>query len=129
MQFRGLNGLTVASFVALAIVAPVALVVVDYTALNWEVVGLLVAVGVLSSAVPYGFDTFILRRITPRLYAIVTSLGPVIAALFGALVLAERLGLVQWFAIALVCLAAGTAIATQRERRISTLEATAVSTP
>ena len=43
----------------------------------------------LSSALPYSLDTFILRRITPRLYAIITSFGPVIAALFGWLVLSE----------------------------------------
>lgn len=129
MQFRGLNGLTVASVVALAVVAPIALIVIDYSALSWEVVGLLVAIGVLCSAIPYSLDTFVLRRITPRLYAIITSFGPVVAALFGALMLAERLGLVQWLAIALVCVSAGTAIATQRERPVSALEATATSTP
>jgi len=129
MQFRGLNGLTVASVVALLVVTPVALFVVDYSALSWEVIGLLVAIGVLCSAIPYSLDTFVLRRITPRLYAIITSFGPVIAALFGAWVLAERLGVVQWVAIALVCVSAGTAIATQRDRKVSVLEATAVSTP
>lgn len=129
MQFTGLGGLTIASIVSLGIVAPFALATINFSAFTWAILGLLLAVGVLSSAIPYGLDTFVLRRITPRLYAIITSLGPAIAALFGALVLSERLGALQWFAIALVCASAGTAIATQRDRRVSVLEAAAATTP
>lgn len=129
LQFRGLDGLTIASVVALAIVGPIALIVIDYNALDWEVIGLLVAIGVLCSAVPYSLDTFVLRRITPRLYAIVTSFGPVVAAVFGAIVLAEQFSPLQSAAILLVCVSAGTAIATQRDRPVSGLEATASTTP
>ncbi len=93
--------------------------------IDWRVVGLLLGVGVLSSALPYSLDTFILRRITPRLYAIITSFGPVIAALFGWLVLSETFTPLEVIAIAIVCGAAGTAIATQRDRPKSDLEQTA----
>ena len=90
---------------------------------------LLVGVGVLSSALPYSLDTYILRRITPRLYAIITSFGPVIAAVFGALVLGESFTFVEVIAIAVVCGAAGLALATQRDRPVTDLEATAKSIP
>ncbi len=129
LQFTGLGGLTIASILSLGIVAPFALATIDFSAITWTIIGLLFAVGLLSSAIPYGLDTFVLRRITPRLYAIITSLGPAIAALFGALVLSENLGLLQWLAIALVCVSAGTAVATQRDRKVSALEATAATTP
>ena len=68
-------------------------------------------------------------RITPRLYAIITSFGPVIAAVFGALVLGESFTLVEVIAIAVVCGAAGLALATQRDRPATDLEATAKAIP
>ncbi|WP_308287591.1 EamA family transporter [Cryobacterium sp. 1639] len=128
-QLPGLEGITIASLVSLVLLVPLAVFTVDYSTLNWGVIGLLVAVGVLSSAFPYTLDTFILRRITPRLYAIITSFGPVIAAVFGVLVLGESLLLQQQVAILVVCVAAGAAIATQREQPVSDLERTARAIP
>ena len=83
----------------------------------------------LGSALPYSLDTYILRRITPRLYAIITSFGPVIAAIFGALVLGESFTIVEVVAIVVVSAAAGIALATQRDRSVSDLEATATTIP
>lgn len=128
-RLPGLEGLSVASVVATVLTVPIALVVVDYARLDGGVLGLLVALGVLSSALPYSLDTFILRRISPRLYAIITSFGPVVATVFGVLVLGERFTLVQLVGIVVVCVAAGAAIATQRERPRSDLEAAAESVP
>ncbi|WP_227820184.1 EamA family transporter [Agromyces aureus] len=121
----GLEGVTVASIVSLLLLLPFAVVTFDASAFDWTVVLLLLGVGVLSSALPYSLDTFILRRIPPRLYSIITSFGPVIAAIFGWLVLSETFTLVEVLAIAIVCGAAGTAIATQRDRPKSDLEQTA----
>jgi inner membrane transporter RhtA len=115
--------------VSLLLLVPLALFTVDYSKLTWGVIGLLVAVGVLSSAFPYTLDTFILRRITPRLYAIITSFGPVFGAVFGVLVLGESLLLVQQLAIVAVCLAASASIATQRDQPVSDLERTARAIP
>lgn len=128
-QLPGLEGITIASLVSLILLVPLALVTVDYSSLNWGVIGLLIAVGVLSSAFPYTLDTFILRRITPRLYAIITSFGPVVAAVFGVLVLGESLLPQQQIAIVVVCAAAGAAIATQREQPVADLERTARAIP
>ena len=116
MRLPGLEGLTVAGIVSLAILLPVAIVTLDVSAIDWNVVALLVGVGILSSALPYSLDTFILRRITPRLYAIITAFGPVVAAVFGWLILSEQFTALEVLAIAIVCAAAGTAIATQRDR-------------
>jgi inner membrane transporter RhtA len=125
LSLPGLEGLTVGSFVSLAVLIPVALIGFDADALNGHVVVLLLSIGVLSSALPYSLDTFILRRISTRLYATITSVGPAIAAAFGWLVLSERLDLIESLAIAMVCVAAGTAIATQRETPETDLERTA----
>lgn len=128
-RLPGLEGLSVASVVATIILLPIALFVVDYSRLNWPVLGMLVAAGVLSSAIPYSLDTFILRRITPRLYAVITSLGPAIATLFGVIVLHESFSGVQLLGIAVVCVAAGVTIATQRDHPKSDLESAAEAIP
>jgi inner membrane transporter RhtA len=128
-RFKGVEGLSIASVVALAIIAPAALVVVDYSLIDWRVLGLLVATGILCSAIPYSLDSLILRRITPRLYSIITSTAPVIAAGFGWLILGQGLSILQQAAILLVCLAAATAFATQRERQVSELEVAATTAP
>jgi inner membrane transporter RhtA len=128
-RLPGLEGLTVASLVSLALLVPLAIWTFDPTAVDGRVLLLLLGVGVLSSALPYSLDTYILRRITPRLYAIITSFGPVIAAVFGALVLGESFTFVEVIAIAVVCGAAGLALATQRDRPVTDLEATAKSIP
>lgn len=124
-QLPGLDGLSVATIVALVILLPIALFVVDWSDFNWTVVGLLVAGGILSSALPYSLDTFILRRITPRIYAIITSCGPATAAVFGVLILSESLEPLQILGIVAVCLSAAVAIATQRDRPTTELEASA----
>ncbi|WP_104084195.1 DMT family transporter [Cryobacterium sp. Y11] len=128
-KFPGLEGISIASLVSLVIVVPIALFTLDLSAFTWGVVGLLLLVGVVSSAFPYTLDTYILRRISPRLYAIITSFGPVIAAGFGVLVLGETFTLLQQIAIVVVCVAAGAAIATQRDRPTSDLELTATAIP
>ena len=128
-RFKGLEGLGIASVVALAIIGPAALIVVDYSVIDWRVLGLLVATGILCSAIPYSLDSVVLRRITPRLYAILTSFAPVIAAVFGWLILGQGLSPLQQGAIVLVCAAAVTAFATQRTPPTSDLETAAAAAP
>ena len=125
LSLPGLEGITVAGVVSVVILVPLALIRFDPSALSWGVIGLLLAIGVLSSALPYSLDTFILRRIPPRLYAIITAVGPVVAAFFGVIVLHEQLTLIEGIAIVLVCAAAAVAIATQKTRAESPLELTA----
>lgn len=128
-RLPGLEGLSVASVVATVLTVPPALLVVDGSRMDARVILLLLTAGVLSSAVPYSLDTFILRRITPRLYAVITAFGPVIATVFGVIVLGEHFQPVQLLGIVVVCLAAGTSIATQREHARSELESTAETIP
>ena len=129
IRFDGLDGLSLASVIAVAVIVPWAVFVVDFSVIDWRVLGLLVATGVLCSAIPYSLDSIVLRRITPRLYAIITSCAPVMAAMFGWFILGQELSGQQILAIVLVSLAAATAFATLRERPVSEIEATATLTP
>lgn len=128
-RFPGLDGLSLASIIAVAAILPWAVIVIDFSAVSWQVLGLLVATGVLCSAVPYSLDTIVLRRITPRLYAIVTSCAPVMAVIFGWLILGQMLSLQQMLAVVLVSVAAAIAFATLQEPPVSDIEATATLTP
>jgi inner membrane transporter RhtA len=70
---------------------------------------------VLSSAVPYSLDAVVLRRLTPRIYAVVTAFGPAIAAVFGWLVLHESFTPLMVSGIALVVVSAAVAILSHRD--------------
>ena len=52
-----------------------------------------VAVGLLSSVIPYSFELIALRRIPPRVFSILMSLEPAAAALAAMIVLGEFLTL------------------------------------
>lgn len=67
------------------------------------VAGLVVAL--MSSVVPYSLELEALRRMPPRVFGVLMSLEPAVAALAGLLVLHEALSVVQWLAISCVVLA------------------------
>ncbi|MDR7303190.1 EamA family transporter [Haloactinomyces albus] len=66
-------------------------------------VGVLVAL--MSSVLPYSLELEALRRIPPRVFGVLMSLEPAVAALAGLIVLEEALGAVQWLAVGCVVLA------------------------
>lgn len=67
------------------------------------VAGLVVAL--MSSVVPYSLELEALRRMPPRVFGVLMSLEPAVAALAGLLVLGEALSALQWVAIGCVVLA------------------------
>lgn len=69
------------------------------------------AVALLSSVIPYSLDLEALRRMPPRVFGILMSLEPAMAALVGLLVLQEPLHWSQW--IAVLCVVAASAGATR----------------
>jgi EamA domain-containing membrane protein RarD len=72
-------------------------------------VGVLVAglgVALLSSVIPYSLDLEALRKIPPRVFGILMSLEPAMAALVGLIVLHESLHRSQW--IAVLCVVAAS---------------------
>ena len=68
-------------------------------------------VAALSSALPYSLEMLAMTRMSTRTFSVLLSLEPAIAALAGFALLNERLGALQWSAIAaIVAAAAGTAM-------------------
>jgi inner membrane transporter RhtA len=101
-RWPGISGLAVASVVGAVVLAPPAVVEAGSALLDPWVLLLGLAVGLLSSVIPYSFELKALRRIPPRVFGVLMSLEPAAAALAAMVVLAEFLSLVQWLAVGCV---------------------------
>jgi inner membrane transporter RhtA len=71
-------------------------------------------VALLSSVIPYSVELEALRKMPPRVFGILMSLEPAMAALAGLIVLGESLNGSQW--IAVMCVVAASAGATRSAR-------------
>jgi inner membrane transporter RhtA len=91
--------------VGAAVLAPPAILEAGAALLDARVLLLGVAVGLLSSVIPYSLELTALRRIPPRVFGILMSLEPAVAALAAMILLAEFLAPVQWVAMACVVVA------------------------
>lgn len=112
---NGVAGLTMATALGAVIALPVA--VVTTGPVLWQAHSLLLglAVGLLSTAVPYTLDMFALRRLPTAVFGVLTSLNPAVSALLGALFLSQHLPMIDLAGIGLVVLAGlGIAVGTGR---------------
>jgi inner membrane transporter RhtA len=108
------GGLALGMALAAAVAAPVG--IAGGGSALFEPWVLIVGLGValLSSVVPYSLELEALRRIPPKVFGVLMSLEPAVAALVGLLVLGEVLGTVQWLAVLLVVAASAGATRTSR---------------
>lgn len=91
--------------VAALLVAPVGIVHSGAALLSPAVLGLGLAVAILSSAIPYTLEMMALRRLPSHTFGTMMSAEPAIGALIGLALLGEMLSPSQWVAVALVVLA------------------------
>ncbi|WP_258805075.1 EamA family transporter [Pseudarthrobacter sp. NS4] len=76
-----------------------------------------VGVALLSSALPYGLEMLALRRLSTRVFGVLSALGPAVAALAGLLVLGQALGPREITALVLVSAASvGVTVGVRRRR-------------
>jgi inner membrane transporter RhtA len=68
-------------------------------------------VAIASSVIPYSLEMEALRRLPARVFGILMSLEPAVAALAGLVVLGQTLALREWAAVALVIAASAGATA------------------
>ena len=113
-RWPGLQGLTVASLVGGILLAPPAILAAGSKLLRPEVLLFGIAVGLLSSVIPYSLELNALRRIPPKLFGILMSLEPAAAALAAMVLLREFLNWTQW--LALVCVVSASVGATRSNR-------------
>jgi inner membrane transporter RhtA len=107
--FQGGSGLAVAMAGAAVIAAPVGITTGGSHLLRPHVLAIGLAVGVLSSAIPWSFELEALRRIPTHVFGVLMSLEPALAALAGVAVLGQSLHALTAFAIVLVIAASAGA--------------------
>jgi inner membrane transporter RhtA len=101
-RFSGSSGLALASVVGAAVMLPVGVASAGTALLDPELLAIGVAVGVLSSVIPYSLELEALRHVSARVFGILMSLEPAVGALVGLVFLGEILGVRQWLAIGCV---------------------------
>ncbi|MDM4761582.1 EamA family transporter [Galbitalea sp. SE-J8] len=99
----GLDPLAVSMLVATLVVLPFgAAPAGSAVAADPRLLLVFLGVGLATSVIPYSLEFAALRRIPTRVFGVLSSLGPAIAALAGLVVLHQALGWRQWLALALV---------------------------
>ncbi len=114
-RFSGSSGLVIAMGLAAVLVTPIAVVSAGRSLFTPAVLGTGLAIGLLSSVIPYRFELETLRRVSARVFGIWMSLEPAVAALVGVVLLSQALSAPQWIAIGSVVVAsAGAALGENR---------------
>ena len=107
--FPGGTGLVIAMCLGTVVLLPVGVAGGGYALLDPWLLLAGFGVAMLSSAIPYSLELEALRKLPARVFGVLMSLEPAVAALIGFLVLGERLGLRSVAAILLVTVAAAGA--------------------
>ena len=106
--YPGGSGLAIAMVFGALVTLPVGL---DADLLAPEMLAAGAVVALASSVIPYSFELEALRRLPARVFGVLMSLEPAVAALAGLVVLGQALGGVEWLAIGLVVVASAGATA------------------
>ncbi len=109
LRFRAGDGIALAAVVATLVVLIPGLVSGGAGLLEPAVLGIGLAVALLSSAIPYTTEVEALRRMPARVFSVLMSIEPAVAALAGWLVLSQVLSLRELVAVTLV-VAAGIGV-------------------
>ena len=107
--FPGGTGLVIALCVGTVVLLPVGIAGGGYALLDPRLLLAGFGVAMLSSAIPFSLELEVLRRLPARVFGVLMSLEPAVAALAGFVVLGERLELRAVAAIFLVTVAAAGA--------------------
>ena len=101
-RFAGSSGLVIAMIIAAVLVTPPAVAAGGATLLRPGVIAVGIAIGLLSSVIPYRLELETLRRVPARVFGIWMSLEPAVAALAGLVLLGEALAPREWLAVGCV---------------------------
>jgi PhzF family phenazine biosynthesis protein len=114
-RVRGVDGLSAAMLVAAVIVVPLGAAPAASAVLEapW-LLAVFAAVALLTSSLPYALEFVALKTMPSRVFGVLSSLGPAVAALAGVIVLQQLLSPAQLAAVALVTAASVGVVATAR---------------
>lgn len=103
--FSGSDGVTIAMVIAALFMLVPGLVDGGAALFTPQALAVGAGVAMLSSVIPYSVETEALRKIDARVFGVLMSLEPAVAALAGFLLIDQRLGTLELVGIALVVIA------------------------
>ena len=112
---HGVQSVPLGSLISAVLVVPVGLFDRGTALLSGSVLLPGLAVGILSTALPYTLEMYALTRLPARTFGILMSIEPAFGALIGVAYLHEWLTTLQWCAIALIIVASVGATASARQ--------------
>ncbi|UCR89139.1 EamA family transporter [Mycetocola spongiae] len=115
-RFPGLDGLALAMGIGAIIILPFGIFLSGGAIFRPEILGLGFIVAFMSSTLPYTLELIALRRLPTTTFSMLLSLGPVVAAAAGFIVLGQVLGWLELLAIVLVVIASAGAVYSSRTR-------------
>ncbi|RTR28614.1 EamA family transporter [Deinococcus radiophilus] len=115
-ELSGTISVTAGMWVAAAVTVPFAVLGAGASLLAPNILLAGLGVALLSSAVPYTLEMQAMKFIPPKVFGVLSSLEPALAAIAGLLLLGEQLSPVQWTALVLVMLASVGMTLTNQER-------------
>lgn len=111
-QVEGKVAVAIGMTAACLVTVPLGIATAGSDLLQTRVLGFGLLVAALSSALPFMLEMKALEQLSSRVFGVVASSAPAIAAVVGFVLLGERLSLVQWIAIAMMIAAsAGCSLA------------------
>lgn len=116
-RFPGVKGLALAMVVAAVITMPLGLAVDGTAMFEPRAVGLGFVIAMLSSVFPYSLQLFALRHLSARVFGILLSMEPAVAATAGLVVLGQGMMPLQLVGMVLVVLASGAVTLTPKRHR------------
>lgn len=117
-QNIGMHALTIAISISALCLLPIGLYNNAPQLIDPQYWGKAVLIAILATAIPYALDLKALKQLNKTSYGTLSSLSPALAALIGFLLLGERIGLLQWIALACIMLASvGVTVRAARQAR------------
>ena len=104
-QNIGMHGLTIAISLSAITLLPIGLINNAPALFETQYWGKALVIAILATAIPYALDLQALKRLNKLSYGTLSSLSPALAALTGFFLLGEKIGFLQWIALACVMLA------------------------
>lgn len=127
-RLPGLQAPAVATSIAAVLYLPVLVMLVIDARLTGMALVYGLSAGLLASAVPYATDLMVLRILPPRLFSVLQSAQPGLAALAGMILLAQIPALHEWVGIVIVASANVLAVTLADQRRRATLATATAAT-
>jgi inner membrane transporter RhtA len=107
--FPGGSGLAIAMVAGAVLIAPFGIADAGSALLEPGLLAAVLGVAIASSVLPYSLEIEALRSVPKRVFGVLMSLDPAVAALAGFVVLGQDLALRDWVSIGLVVLASAGA--------------------